>query len=187
MPSHPDFSAGNPSPWVTRFADVLAPGSEVLDFACGQGRHARWLAQRGFHVLAADRDAAALAALSGRPGVRTLCIDLEDAPWPWEGGAFDAVVVTRYLFRPRLAALAALLRPGGVLIYETFMLGNERFGRPSNPDFLLRPDELFDWARGWGRVLAFEQGAVTVPAPAMIQRICAVRGDAPSRLPGTAA
>jgi hypothetical protein len=93
------------------------------------------------------------------------------------------VVVTRYLFRPRLDRLAALLRPGGVLIYETFMAGNERFGKPSNPDFLLRPHELLDWARTWGQVLAFEQGEIARPAPAMIQRICAVRSDAPPRCP----
>ena len=100
-----------------------------------------------------------------------------------EQAQFDAVVVTRYLFRPRLDRLAALLRPGGVLIYETFMLGNERFGKPSNPDFLLRPHELLDWARGWGSVLAFEQGEIARPAPAMIQRICALRGDTLPGLP----
>ena len=103
--------------------------------------------------------------------------------WPWGEAQFDAVVVTRYLFRPRLDRLAALLRQGGVLIYETFMLGNERFGKPSNPDFLLRPHELLDWARGWGSVLAFEQGEIARPAPAMIQRICALRGDTLPGLP----
>lgn len=183
MPSHPHFPVQDASPWVTRFADLLTPGAVVLDLACGTGRHARWLAGRGCSVVAADRDAAALAALSEVPGVQTVCVDLEDGPWPWAAASFDAVVVTRYLFRPRLAMLATLLRPGGVLIYETFMLGNARFGKPSNPDFLLQPDELFDWARGWGCVRAFEQGEVTVPAPAMIQRVCAVRTDATLRLP----
>ena len=183
MPSHPHFSSPTPSEWVTRFATLCPPGAEVLDFACGAGRHARWLAARGLRVLATDRDAAALTGLAGVEGVHTLCADLEQAPWPWAAASFDAVVVTRYLFRPRLAALAALLRPGGLLIYETFMLGNERFGKPSNPDYLLRPDELFDWARSWGRVLAFEQGELAAPAPALIQRICAVRADMSSKLP----
>ena len=183
MPSHPHFSGQTPSEWVTRFTALCAPGAEILDFASGAGRHARWLAGQGFSVLAADRDPAALAELAEVQGVHTLCADLEQGPWPWVAASFDAVVVTRYLFRPKLAELAALLRPGGVLIYETFMLGNERFGKPSNPDFLLRPDELFDWARSWGSVLAFEQGELTAPAPAMIQRICAVRADTVSRLP----
>lgn len=183
MPSHSHFSSQTPSEWVTRFAALFAPGAEILDFASGAGRHARWLAGQGFSVLAADRDESALAGLDGVDGVRTLCADLEQGPWPWGAASFDAVVVTRYLFRPRLAELAAQLRPGGVLIYETFMLGNERFGKPSNPDFLLRPDELFDWARSWGRVLAFEQGELTAPAPAMIQRICAVCADTSSRVP----
>ncbi|OYW32499.1 MAG: SAM-dependent methyltransferase [Methyloversatilis sp. 12-65-5] len=183
MPSHSHFSSQTPSEWVTRFAPLCEPDAEILDFASGAGRHARWLAGHGFSVLAADRDESALAGLAGADGVRTLCVDLEQGAWPWVAASFDAVVVARYLFRPRLAELAALLRPGGVLIYETFMLGNERFGKPSNPDFLLRPDELFDWARGWGRVLAFEQGEVVAPVPAMIQRICAVRADTSSRLP----
>lgn len=183
MPSHPYFPVQDPSPWITRFAGLPIPGVEVLDLACGTGRHARWFAGRGFSVVAADRDATALTVLDEVPGVRTLCVDLEGEPWPWTEACFDAVVVTRYLFRPRLAMLATLLRPGGVLIYETFMIGNARFGKPSNPDFLLQPDELFDWARGWGRVLAFEQGEIAVPAPAMIQRVCAVRTDAAPRLP----
>ena len=183
MPPHSHFSLQDASSWVTRFASLLPAGADVLDLACGSGRHARWLAGRGLNVLAADRDAAALETLAGTAGVRTLLADLEQGPWPWPDAGFDAVVVTRYLFRPRLAELAAVLRPGGMLIYETFMLGNERFGKPSNPDFLLRPYELLDWARTWGQVLAFEQGEIAQPAPAMIQRVCATRAGSPSRLP----
>jgi SAM-dependent methyltransferase len=162
---------------------MLPAGADVLDLACGGGRHARWLAAHGMTVVAADRDAAALAPLDALAGVQTLCVDLEDGDWPWTSASFDAVVVARYLFRQRLDRVLGLLRPGGLLIYETFMQGNERFGKPSNPDFLLRPHELLDLVRGWGRVLAFEQGEVTQPAPAMIQRICAVGGEAPLRLP----
>lgn len=183
MASHPHFSMQDPSDWVVRFGALLPAGAAVLDLACGGGRHARWLAGRGLDVLAADRDAAALAGLAAVPGVRTLCTDLEEGDWPWGEAQFDAVAVTRYLFRPRLDRVAALLRPGGVLIYETFMLGNERFGKPSNPDFLLRPHELLDWARGWGSVLAFEQGEIARPAPAMIQRICVKRGEGLPPLP----
>ncbi len=146
----------------------------MLDLACGQGRHARHLAQLGYRVEAVDRDAAALAGLAGIAGINTRCADLEGAPWPYGAGSFDGIVVANYLHRPLLSALLDALRPGGVLIYETFALGNEKLGRPSNPEFLLRPDELLHWAKGRFNVLAFEQGRVERPKPAVIQRICAV-------------
>jgi SAM-dependent methyltransferase len=165
-----------PSPWVVRWATLIRSGGEVLDLACGHGRHARHLAERGWRVTAVDRDPAALAGLAGVPSVRTVEADLEGAPWPFAGDAFDGVVVANYLHRPLFDALAASLAPGGVLIYETFMRGNERYGKPSNPDFLLRPGEL---AGVWGgrlEVVAFEQGRVERPKPAVVQRICALRG-----------
>lgn len=175
MASHPHFSTQEPSDWVLRFAALIPARADVLDLACGGGRHARWLAANGFNVLAADRDRQALDALDGLAGLSTLCTDLEQGEWPWSGAVFDAAVVTRYLFRPRLDRLAELLKPGGLLIYETFMDGNARFGKPSNPDFLLRPHELLDWVRGWGSVLAFEQGEIASPVSAMMQRVCAVK------------
>lgn len=175
---------GPPSPWVCRFTQGLPDGAEVLDLACGRGRHARWLAARGCRVTAADRDPAALTALASVAGVRPCAIDLEDgAPWPWPAASFDAVVVTNYLFRPTFDRLGALLRPGGLLIYETFMQGNAAFGKPSNPDFLLAPGELLERARDGFTVMAFEQGEVARPAPAMIQRICARKGREAGRLP----
>ena len=148
----------------------------MLDLACGRGRHARHLAGRGYEVTAVDRDSDALANLAGVPGVRTVHAALEGAPWPFEGAAFDGVVVANYLHRPLFDALAASLAPGGVLVYETFMQGNERYGRPSNPDFLLRPGELADAWRGRLEVVAFEQGRVERPKPAVVQRVCALRG-----------
>ena len=165
-----------PSPWVVRWAGLIRPGGAALDVACGHGRHTRHLAALGVRVTAVDRDAAALAELSGLDGVRTVQADLEGAPWPFAAGAFDGVVVTNYLHRPLFLALAASLAPGGVLIYETFMAGNERYGKPSNPDFLLRPHELAEAWRGRLEVVAFEQGRVERPKPAVIQRICALRG-----------
>lgn len=176
-------SLGTPSPWVTRFAPLIATGGEVLDYASGGGRHARWLAVRGFRVEAADRDGVVLELLAGLPNVQPRVADLETGPWPYAGRRFDAVVVTNYLFRPRLAELLRLLGPGGVLIYETFMVGNERFGKPANPDFLLRPGELLDLVRPGFNVVAFEQGEVAQPRPAVIQRICAVKAASPGVLP----
>lgn len=173
-----------PSAWVMRFASMISDGGEVLDFACGSGRHTRWLASKGFRVEAVDRDAVALELLSGVPHVQTREVDLEEGAWPYAGRHFDAIVVTNYLFRPRLGLLLQALNHGGVLIYETFMAGNERFGKPSNPDFLLRSHELFERVADACTVIAYEQGEVTEPKPAVIQRICAVKGHNPSlRLP----
>jgi SAM-dependent methyltransferase len=164
-----------PSAWVCRFARLIATGGTVLDLACGSGRHARYLAGLGYRVEAVDRDSAALAALAGVAGVATRCADLESAgsAWPYERGRFDGVVVVNYLFRPLVDDLLGALRPGGVLIYETFALGNEKLGRPSNPEFLLRPHELLQWVEGRMEVVAFEQGRVELPKPAVIQRLCA--------------
>ncbi len=177
--------SGAPSEWVRRCAEVLVDGASVLDLACGRGRHSRWLADRGCRVTAVDRDPAALAALELHPGVTACALDLESgAAWPWSDASFDAIVVTNYLFRPTFDRLGALLRPGGVLIYETFMLGNAAFGKPSNPDFLLLPGELLERTRDGFTVIAFEQGEIARPAPAMVQRICARKGETPGRLPG---
>lgn len=173
-----------PSPWVARWATLIRPGGAVLDVACGRGRHTRHLAGRGYRVTAVDRDAAALGELAGLDGVRTVQADLEGAPWPFAARTFDGLVVANYLHRPLFEALAASLAPGGVLIYETFMQGNERYGKPSNPDFLLGPYELVDAWRGRLEVVAFEQGRVERPKPAVIQRICALRGPAEAAMLG---
>lgn len=164
-----------PSAWIARWAPLVAAGGRVLDVASGAGRHSRYFAGRGHEVLAVDRDADALARLAGIPGVETRVADLEGAPWPFAGEVFDAVVVVNYLSRPLFPHLLAALGPGGVLIYETFMRGNERFGRPSNPDFLLAPGELLDRIAGTLTPVAFEQGVVSTPKPAAIQRLCAAR------------
>ncbi|MFZ5558841.1 MAG: class I SAM-dependent methyltransferase [Pseudomonadota bacterium] len=180
---HPAVSP--PSAWVTRWGLLLPAGSRVLDLAAGGGRHSRWLAGRGCRVEAVDRDPAALAALAQCPGVSTRVADLEGGPWPYEGAAFDGIVVTNYLHRPLFPRLRAALAPGGVLIYETFMLGNERYGRPSNPEFLLRPGELLELATGL-QVVAYEAGRTAVPKVAVVQRLCAVRSGDPVELPGRA-
>lgn len=170
--------SGGASEWVLRWAHLVPAGAALLDVACGRGRHARLFAGRGCRVLAVDRDPEALAALQGVAGIEVRQADLEGGPWPFAPGAFDAVVVTNYLHRPQFPHFVAALRPGGVLIYETFMLGNARFGKPSNPDFLLRPDELLEAFSGPLTVAGFEQGEAGRPPRAVVQRICAVRGAA---------
>jgi SAM-dependent methyltransferase len=165
----------SPSPWVLRFAPLTGPGARVLDVACGAGRHARVFASRGCKVEAVDRDSAALATLEGVPEIHTRLADLEHAGWPYAAGEFDAVVVTNYLYRPLFAALINSLNASGVLIYETFMAGNEQFGKPSNPDFLLRPGELLELTGNALEIVAFEQGYMELPKPAMMQRLAAVK------------
>ena len=163
------------SAWVVRFAPLVAAGARVLDLACGYGRHARFFAARGNHVLAVDRDAAALAALAGEERIATRALDLEAGHWPLHGERFDAIVVANYLHRPLFPYLLAALADDGVLIYETFARGNEAYGRPANPDFLLERDELLRLAAGGLTVVAFEQGCLCPPEPgAVVQRLAAV-------------
>lgn len=165
-----------PSPWVVRHLPRVPTGGRVLDLACGRGRHARLAAGAGHPVLAVDRDVPALAAMDGVAGIAVRRLDLEGDNWPLAGESFAGIIVTNYLWRPRLADLCALLAPGGVLIYETFMAGNEAFGKPSNPDFLLRSGELRAVTAAAGlREIAFSEGYDPGPPPAMRQAICAVR------------
>jgi SAM-dependent methyltransferase len=173
-----DPSLSAPDPWVSRFAPLVAAGGAVLDLACGTGRHARLFHERGYPVTALDRDVSGVRDLAD---VELIEADIESGPWPLAGRAFAGIVVTNYLHRPLLPVLATSLAPGGVLIYRTFAVGNERFGRPRNPDFLLRPGELLE-AFGTFTVIAYEHGEV--PGPAVIQRICVVNDPAtPPRLP----
>jgi len=164
------------SSWVARFARLIPVGGEVLDLACGSGRHSRLLVQMGYRVEAVDRNAELLAPLAQVAGVATRQADLESGPWPYFGRAFDGIVVTNYLWRPLLPQLFACLENNGVMIYETFMVGNERFSRPSNPEYLLRAGELLDLMHKRFTVIAFEQGEVEQPWPAMVQRIAVRRG-----------
>jgi SAM-dependent methyltransferase len=169
-----------PSPWVARFVHLIAPGGTVLDLACGSGRHVRWLAAQDFRVTGVDRDALALATSKGH--AELIEADLEAGAWPLGGRQFDAVVVTNYLWRETLPHVMAALAPGGTLLYETFAVGNERYGRPSNPQFLLRPGELIALARGL-HIVAYEDGQLDAP-PRCVQRIAAVRAPADGAAPG---
>jgi len=176
----PAHAAAAPSDWLVRWTPLLPPGAQVLDVACGHGRHVYWLAAAGHRVTAVDRDPALLAPLAGLAA--TLAADLEADPWPLPGRQFDAVVVTNYLWRALFPTLKAAVAPGGLLIYETFAQAHAALGRPRRPEFLLRPGELIDVLRDGGEpgptaaspsetwhVIGFEEGRL--PA----------RGEVPER------
>ncbi|MGH8711762.1 MAG: class I SAM-dependent methyltransferase [Burkholderiales bacterium] len=171
----PQHELTAPSDWVCRFVKLIPAGGTVLDVACGSGRHARLLAGLGYRVEAVDRDESLLQGLRGVERVSARTANLEGGPWPYASRQFAGIIVCNYLHRPLFPRLLDALEPEGVLIYETFAVGNERFGKPSNPDFLLKPGELLEVVRGQLRVIAYEDLFVAQPKPAMVQRICARR------------
>jgi SAM-dependent methyltransferase len=184
LPSNPHHTQANPSAWVLRFLPLIPAQGEVLDLACGGGRHTVLLAARGHQVTALDRDTQALEKLSVDARIRPFHGDLEALPpaqsWPFSASQFDAVVVTNYLHRPLFPFIEGCLKPGGVLLYETFADGNAAYGKPSRADFLLKRGELLLVFPGL-RVVAFEEGFINQPAPAVVQRLAAVKpgeGDA---------
>jgi SAM-dependent methyltransferase len=167
-----DDARGAPLPWIVQWAGLVPLDATVLDLAAGRGRHALLFAERGHKVVAVDRDVGRLPA---HPNIEPLAADLEDgSPWPLQGQRFGAVVVTNYLHRPLMPALIETIGPGGVFLYQTFMAGNERFGKPSRPEFLLQDGELLELVRGAFSVTAYEARLISDPM-AMVQRIAARR------------
>ncbi len=161
------------SPWIAQWAGLVAPHADVLDLAAGRGRHSTFFAGRGHKVTAVDRD---VSRLPDHPSIERLQADLEDgSPWPLSDRRFGAVVVTNYLHRPLMERLLDAVAAGGVLLYETFMVGNERFGKPSRPEFLLKDGELLELVRGKFSVIAYEARLISEPHMAMVQRIAARR------------
>ena len=168
-----------PSPWVLRFMHLIMSGGSVLDVAAGHGRHARTLLERGHAVTAVDVD---MSALTDQPNLERMESDLETGAWPFLPLSFDGIVMTNYLHRPHLPYLMEALAPGGVLLIETFGEGNEKLGRPRNPEFLLKPGELLDAFIDYLHVVAYEHCAEYEPRPSVRQRICAVKADGPMPL-----
>lgn len=174
QPPKTELQNGNASAWVQRFAPQVSPQGRVLDLACGTGRHSRLFLKLGHPVLAVDRDVSRITGLNTQENFEIQEHDLEDgSPFPFAPESFAGIVVTNYLFRPILPQIVQAVAAGGILIYETFAQGNERFGRPANPDFLLAPGELLDAVAGRLHVLAYEDLIVDEPKPAAVQRLCA--------------
>jgi SAM-dependent methyltransferase len=173
----------SPSAWIARFAPLAPAGAPVLDLACGQGRHTRFFLARGHRVTAVDRDVSGLQELAGHQNLEILAADLEDgSPWPLAGRRFGAVVVVNYLWRPLFSHIIDAVDADGLLLYETFAVGNEAYGRPVNPDFLLRPGELIEVVGGDLQIVAYEHGYVEQPRPMVRQRLCARRSSSPAAL-----
>ena len=170
-----------PSDWVKRWSHLVQAQGTVLDVACGHGRHAWWFYGLNHRLTLVDRSQSAMDSITiAVPACDKVVADIEDGPWPLTGREFDAVVVTNYLWRPLMPTLLASLAPGGVLIYETFAVGNETVGKPSRPDFLLQPGELLQVCKHL-RVVAFEDGFVQSAgntSQRFVQRIVATRQDA---------
>jgi len=173
------------SGWINRFARLI-PAGKVLDLACGGGRHSALLAALGKDVLAVDRNPDVLVGIAAS-GISTCQIDVEAGDEGmlaqlFQPERFAGVVVTNYLHRPLVPRMLSSIADQGLLLYETFAAGNQQFGKPSNPDFLLSQGELLRWLAAdvestW-HVLAFEDGYVGLPKPAMVQRLCAIKGTA---------
>ena len=155
----------------------------MLDLAAGSGRHTRHLRALGHPVAAVDVEVSGLQDLTADTGVEVVEANLEGDEWPFGERLFDAIVVTNYLHRPLLPKLADALAPGGVLIYETFAEGNEAYGRPTNPDHLLREGELLDVYETQLDVIAYEQVLEPQPRPAVRQRLCARLPEDPPEAP----
>ena len=181
----PSHGPTTPSSWVARFAPLIKAQGTVLDLACGDGRHTRFLRQCGLQVVAADVDTSGLADLANDPYVEVFEADLELGDWPFVHRKFDGVVITNYIHRPHFPYLRQALAPGGFLIIETFGSGNETFGRPRNPDFLLQPGELLQAFCEVFTVVAYEHGYEASPRPAVRQRICAAMTAEPVALHST--
>ena len=163
------------SPWVRRFSPLIPKSGLVLDLACGGGRHSLYLAELGYSVIAVDQDISKIDSIASER-ITAEQWDLELQTWPLEGRQFEGIVVTNYLYRPHLDQLPQMLSPGGVLIYETFAQGNEAFGKPSNPNFLLKTGELLALAASHSlKIIAYEDIYQASPKPAMLQRICALK------------
>ncbi len=164
-----------PSPWIEKFTPLIPKSGPVLDVACGSGRHSLFLLEKGYRVVAVDLDIEAIASVPKTSGLSIVRADLEKNPWPIARGQFTGIVVVNYLWRPLFPDICRSLAPGGVLLYDTFARGNEKYGRPRNPDFLLKPGELKEVLQESLEIIDFFDGYVETPSPACRQMVAARR------------
>jgi SAM-dependent methyltransferase len=169
-----------PASWLTQHADLLPRQGQALDVACGRGRHALWLAERGLTTLAVDRNVDAVRDLNEEAQARRLPLvaavrDIEGAARPFPPSTYAVIVVVHYLHRALFPALIEALTPGGLLVYETFTRAQAARGKPTNPDFLLEAGELVVLVRPL-EVLASREGDYD---GRMVASVIARRGSVP--------
>ena len=167
--------SSDPSDWIReKLQSIIHPVKSAIDIASGAGRHSLLLSELSSSVTAVDSNTE-LSSFFASTSVEFLCLDLEQDQWPLVGHTFDLVLVSNYLYRPNLPYILDLVGPNGFLIYETFGVGNELFGRPSNPNFLLRPNELKDSVGAGFHIMDEFFGEITDPQPAVRGRLFARR------------
>jgi len=163
----------NVSPWIKNNLDKIAKRSLILDLACGSGRHSILARKQGFIVIATDIDYKKLFFLKKTKDIRVLQTDLERKNnWPFKKNIFDAIIVTNYLYRPLFKNIFYSIKPKGFLLYETFSIENKKFGRPYNPNYLLKPRELLNLALDNEiSVIEYEEIITHYIKPKAIQRL----------------
>lgn len=177
VPDTPADHSGlaSPSDWILRWHHEFGSGTSVLDLACGSGRHGRLFLDNGATVTFVDIDVSGLSDMAENRQAEILQADLENKPWPLEDRRFDAIVITNYLHRPLFPQIIAAVAPGGWLFYETFAVGNERYGKPTNPDYLLKHDELKHTVEHELDVIGYAHSLRILPKRAVMQHIAAQR------------
>ena len=158
------------------FTDLRLPGP-ILDVACGDGHNGIFLATKHLAVVCCDKSREALdraGKLAKEQGVHVELwqVDLEGEginPLPEE--SYGGIIVFRYLHRPLIPSIRKALRAEGILMYETFTVEQPKFGKPHNPDFLLKPNELQAWFQDW-MIIHFFEGIKDDPKRAVSQIIC---------------
>lgn len=163
------------SPWIRKYSSLFPKEFPILDVACGKGRHSFHMQNLGYDVVAVDKDTTAINDCQPPSNIFVVEADLENHLWPFSRQVFSGVIVVNYLWRPLFQDIFSSLAPGGVLLYDTFAQGNENFGRPRNPDFLLAPDELKTLCTETFDIFDYFHGAITSPAPAVRQSIAAIK------------
>lgn len=163
--AHRGKPAGDPEPFVVEMLPLLPRGGLALDVAAGRGRNAIALAQAGMRVVAADFSEVAMHSLAGvacseRLPVWPLLMDFDK--FAFRNQSFDAIVDVNFLDRALFLDFARALKPGGILLAETFLIDQAEIGHPKDPRFLLKHYELRDLIAGL-ELLRYREGLVVYP------------------------
>ena len=170
-----------PSRWIINCVEAVTNNKElqILDFASGNGRHSKSLANNKRKITAVDKDDVKLSTYKNYKSIKTICFDLEsEQSWPLKREYYDIVIVTNYLYRPKIKKIGDLVKENGYLFYETFARGNERYGKPSNPNFLLKNRELIKVFQKNFKILYYFNGQ-EFSNKKIIQR-CAIKKTPPN-------